>query len=98
MKFANVIGTVVLTKTHDRLPEGSMRLVQPTDTSGKKKGIAIVAYDLLGSSPGEKVIIAQGSSCRQGPQLNTSPVDAIIAGIVDTIEQEGKILYQKKEV
>ena len=45
--------------------------------------IRIVAVDKVGAGIGELVLIAQGSAARIGCNMEKSPVDAAIVGIID---------------
>jgi len=49
----------------------------------------------MGAGSGEMVIISQGSSARQTEISDKKPVDAIVAGIVDLIDEQGEIVYRK---
>jgi ethanolamine utilization protein EutN len=48
-----------------------------------------VAVDGVGAGVGECVLFTQGSSARLTPATKDAPVDAVIVGIVDTIEVGG---------
>jgi microcompartment protein CcmK/EutM len=41
------------------------------------------------------VLLSQGSAARQTPTTDDRPIDAVIVGIVDLIDQENKVLYRK---
>ena len=56
-------------------------------------GRAIVALDVCGAGEGQLVLIVQGSSARMTEQTNKLPADAVIIGIVDTAEIDGKSFY-----
>ena len=49
-----------------------------------------MAVDNLGAGAGECVLFTQGSSARLTPSTREAPIDAVIVGIVDTVEVEGK--------
>jgi microcompartment protein CcmK/EutM len=49
----------------------------------------------VGAGIGEIVLVASGSSARLTEVTKEKPVDAVICGIVDTIEARGSVLYQK---
>ncbi len=53
----------------------------------------IVAVDSVGAGIGELVMFCQGSSARLAPNLKDAPVDAVIIGIVDTVDVLGKEIY-----
>ena len=50
----------------------------------------MVAVDGVGAGVGECVLFTQGSSARLTPTTKDAPVDAVIVGIVDTIEVGGR--------
>jgi len=43
----------------------------------------------------ELVMISESSSARQTPLTNNKPVDAIIVGIIDVIDENETIVYRK---
>ena len=53
----------------------------------------IVAVDSVGAGLGEMVLFCQGSSARLAPGLKDAPVDAVIIGIVDSVDVFGKQTY-----
>ena len=55
-------------------------------------GSSVVAVDVVGAGIGECVLFTQGSSARLTERTKGMPVDAVIVGIVDTVEVEGKVL------
>jgi len=95
MIFGKVVGTVVSTKKDNRIVGGKYLLVDLCDQRGKLKNNHLVALDLVGSGPGEMVMISQGSSSRQTEVTKDKPVDAVIVGIVDMVEEHGNIVYRK---
>jgi microcompartment protein CcmK/EutM len=95
MLLAQVIGTVVSTKKADSITGTKYLLVQTCDQRGTLKGGYIVALDLVGAGMGETVIISQGSSARQTGMTFEKPIDAVIAGIVDLVEEGGSVVFRK---
>jgi microcompartment protein CcmK/EutM len=95
MIFAQVVGTVVSTRRSDSLEGVKYLLVQPCNCRAVARGTCIVAMDLVGAGTGELVIIAQGSSARQTKSTYEKPIDAVIAGIVDLVEEEGEAVFRK---
>ena len=68
-------------------------LIQPhikKDTALVPSGSAGGAGDSGGAGNGELVLFTQGSSARLTPGTKDAPVDAVIIGIVDTVEMDGK--------
>jgi len=49
----------------------------------------------MGSGPGEVVLVSRGSSARQTEETKDRPVDAVIIGIVDLVEEKGKLVFKK---
>ena len=56
---------------------------------------AVVAVDAVGAGVGEVVLYASGSSARQTQVTKDRPVDATIMAIVDMVETDGNLRYQK---
>ena len=56
----------------------------------------IVAVDALGAGINELVLFCQGSSARLAGGMKDAPVDAVIIGIVDTVDVFGKQIYSAK--
>ena len=56
----------------------------------------IVAVDSVGAGTGEMVLFCQGSSARLAPNLKNAPVDAVVIGIVDTVDVLGRKIYDTK--
>jgi ethanolamine utilization protein EutN len=92
MFIAKVIGNVVSTQKIAKFRGMKLLLVQPyINKEGKLQisGSSVVAVDGVGAGVGECVLFTQGSSARLTPATKDAPVDAVIVGIVDTIEVDG---------
>jgi ethanolamine utilization protein EutN len=73
------------------------QLVDEKDPTKFRPGAnTIVAVDSLGAGIGELVMFCQGSSARLAPNLKDVPVDAVIIGIVDTVDVLGKEVYNAR--
>jgi microcompartment protein CcmK/EutM len=79
MISAKVTGQVWSTRRIDGLPAGAFLEVE-TDGSGSR----LIAFDVLGSGVGERVLIAQGSVAANWFTGSPPPVDALIIGSIDT--------------
>ncbi len=93
MFMAKVIGNVVATQKHPKLQGAKLLLLQPyvnKDGALAVSGSSIVAVDSVGAGRGELVLFTQGSSARLTPGTKEAPVDAVIVGIVDSVEADGK--------
>jgi ethanolamine utilization protein EutN len=55
-----------------------------------------VAVDCLGAGEGEMVLFCQGSSARLAPGMKEAPIDAVIIGIVDSVDVFGKEIFSAK--
>jgi ethanolamine utilization protein EutN len=94
MEIARVKGTVVATRKDSKLDGNKLLLLELADVSGKDRGGApIVALDSLDAGAGDLVIVVRGSSARQAKNMSTTPVDAIVIGIIDHIEYSGETTY-----
>ena len=103
MFLAKVEGSVVATKKDASMDGRKLLLLRPQivdekDPTRFRPGVnSIVAVDNLGAGIGEMVLFCQGSSARLAPGLKDVPVDAVIIGIVDTVDVLGKAIYNAKQ-
>ncbi len=95
MNVGLVLGTVVSTRKEDELSGLKFLLVRGLDAEGKQTSTTVVAVDAVGAGVGEVVLYASGSSARQTKVTRDRPVDATIMAIVDTIEVNGELRYNK---
>jgi len=58
-------------------------------------GRTFIAVDSLGAGEGQFVLVTQGSSARMTPETKTLPIDAVIIGLVDTVQVEGKEVFNR---
>jgi microcompartment protein CcmK/EutM len=71
-------------------------LTRELDGSFQPTGNFVVAADAVGAGVDEVVLLAQGSSARMTEISREKPVDAVIVGIVDAVEIQGKDAYLKR--
>ncbi|NVO20536.1 MAG: EutN/CcmL family microcompartment protein [Bacteroidetes bacterium] len=95
MILAKVVGTVVSTTINDGIKGPRYLLVEKTDQHGNRKGDFIVALDPLGVGYDEMVMVTEGSPSRETPLTVNKPVDALIVGIIDMIDEDDKVVYRK---
>jgi ethanolamine utilization protein EutN len=96
MIIAKVIGSVVSSAKAEKLLGKKLLIVQPLDLiSIQPDGKPVIAIDTVGSGRGEVVMVVSGSSARQTAITNGTPVDAAIIGVVDQVEIEGKLTFEK---
>ncbi|MBK9293506.1 MAG: EutN/CcmL family microcompartment protein [Oligoflexia bacterium] len=96
MIIGKVIGTCVATVKDSKLEGLKMLLVQPVSPKIENQGSMVVAIDSVGAGIGEVVLYASGSSARQTEATNNKPVDAVIMAIVDTLEVNNEVTFQKE--
>ena len=103
MFLARVEGSIVATKKDPSMSGRKLLLVRPQlvdekDPAKFRPGLnTIIAVDSVGAGIGELVMFCQGSSARLAPNLKDAPVDAVIIGIVDTVDVMGKQIYSAKQ-
>ena len=74
------------------------QLVDDKDPTKFRPGAnTIVSVDNVGAGLGEMVMFCQGSSARLAAGLKDAPVDAVIIGIVDSVDVLGKQIYNAKQ-
>ena len=95
MIIAKVVGTAVASLKLDALKASKLLVVSPADVQGNATGGAFLAVDLVGAGNGELVVVSQGSSARMAIGQNTSPADAAIIGILDSLHYHGEVVYRK---
>jgi microcompartment protein CcmK/EutM len=95
MNIGRVVGTCVATRKDEKLEGMKMLIVQQADALGKASGGVVVAIDAVGAGTGELVLFALGSSARQTSLTKDKPVDAVVMAIVDTLELNSEITFQK---
>lgn len=78
MLRGTVVGNVWATKRVDGVPSGAFLEVEVTDT-----GSRLVAFDVLGSGMGERVLVATGSVAAAWFTGTHPPIDALIIGSID---------------
>lgn len=102
MILARVEGVVVATKKNARMTGSKFLFVRPVlfdpaKPNQLKDGTStLVTIDSLGAGEGDIVLVAQGSSARLGADNKDTPIDAIVIGIVDTIDANRNIVYSAK--
>ena len=88
MIIGEVVGTVVATRKEERLSGLKFQILKIIGMDLKPIGQFLVVADAVGAGEGETVLCAQGSSARLTDKTRDCPIDAVIIGIVDSIEIE----------
>jgi len=95
MILAKVLGTVVSTRKDRGLSGLKLLLAREVDAKFQPAGNQVVAVDAVGAGEGELVLISVCSSARLTETTKDRPVDHVICGIVDAVEQDGRDVYLK---
>ncbi|WDP90333.1 MAG: EutN/CcmL family microcompartment protein [Desulfobacter sp.] len=89
MIVGSVVGNVWATRKEETLSGLKLMVVMPVDPVTGEKKDCLVAADQVGAGIGDLVLVATGSSARQAPQTDGTPVDAAIVGIIDQVDTPG---------
>ena len=90
------MGTVVSTHKSESLVGLRLLLLEKVDPSTLKgKGDFAVGIDAVGANVGEIVFYVTGSSARMTETTKGKPSDATIIAIVDQVEKDGALVYDK---
>ncbi|MEN4011635.1 MAG: EutN/CcmL family microcompartment protein [Chloroflexota bacterium] len=95
MQIARVIGSAVSTVKDAKLTGLKLLIVQKATPDNQVHGDPFIAADTVGAGSGELVMLVEGSSARQTLQTSDSAVDAVIIGILDSLEVEGSVVFRK---
>jgi ethanolamine utilization protein EutN len=102
MFLARVEGSIVATKKENSMSGRKLLLLRPQlvddkdPTKFRAGANTIVAVDNVGAGIGELVMFCQGSSARLAGGLKDCPVDAVIIGIVDSVDVMGKQIFSAR--
>ncbi|MFA5416832.1 MAG: EutN/CcmL family microcompartment protein [Bacteroidales bacterium] len=96
MILARVTGTVVSSQKATKMEGLKLLLLEKIDPiSMQGKNDFIVAMDGVGAGLHEIVFYVSGSSARMAETTKGLPTDATVVAIVDIIEHNGELTYQK---
>lgn len=89
MLICKVIGNVWATKKDEKL-DGHKLLVVRSGPKGKSN--IFVAVDTIGAGIGDDVLVTKGSVAHNSLRESDSPVDAVVVGIIDSLEVDDRFL------
>ena len=95
MLIAKVIGTTVSTIKDEKIVGRKLLVLRQTDEKGNPIGKPYVAVDTVNAGVGDLVLTAHGSSARQTIITDKRPVDAVIMAMIDSLEVDGEITFEK---
>lgn len=97
MKLGRIVGTVVSTRKDEKIESLKLYVVRDLSMELDEKSSFVIAADAMGAGLGEVVLYASGSSARQTKMTDGRPVDATVMAIVDTIDLDGRVVYDKTQ-
>ena len=97
MLIGKVVGTLVASRKESSMEGIKFLVLKQLDIEGKETGGYRVAADAVGAGLGEVVLYATGSSARQTKMTHQRPCDGVIMAIVDVLEVDGVVKYDKAE-
>jgi ethanolamine utilization protein EutN len=88
MQLGTVIGNVWATRKEDNLRGLKFLIVQPELPNGSPIYAPFIAVDRIGAGVGDRVMVTKGSAAAHFSPEEQLPIDALIIGIIDSIEVE----------
>ena len=91
MFLASVVGDVVSTHKNERLAGKRLLLVKRLTLEMKPEGTEVIALDVVDAGVGDNVLVVQeGSSARKIFDDPWIPVQAVIVGVLDRVDLNGR--------
>ncbi len=95
MKLGRIVGTVVSSTKDEKIDGLRLYIVRDLSMEMADKSSFVVAADSVGAGVGEVVLYASGSSARQTKSTDGRPIDATVMAIVDVIDIDNKVVFNK---
>lgn len=102
MFVAKVTGSLVSTQKVAAMVGYKLLIVEPYRVEPTSRasivttGRTFVAVDTLGAGIGDYVLLTQGSSARMTPETKPLPIDAVVIGIVDSVNVDNATVYSRE--
>jgi ethanolamine utilization protein EutN len=90
MIICKVLGNVWATKKDEKL--NGYKLLVVRSHGGEYDSETMVAVDMIGAGVGDDVLVTKGSVARNSLREKDSPVDAVVVGIIDSVEVDERFL------
>ena len=103
MFVARVTGSVVATQKVASMTGHKLLTVEPYRVDEKEReparadGPDVRRGRHAGRGLDEMVLICQGSSARLTPETEKLPIDAVVIGLVDTVDVGGQMIFSTRE-
>lgn len=88
LQVGTVIGNIWATRKEDHLTGLKFLFVQPELPNGSPINAPFIAVDRIGAGVGDKVMVTSGSAAAKMTADSHLPIDALIIGIIDSIDVE----------
>ncbi len=95
MVLGKIAGTITSSVNSIDIQGGRYLLVNKCNQQGQLKNDFLVALDLVSAGNDEMVMVSQSTAARETPTTRNKAIDAVIVGIVDTIDENEKVVYKK---
>jgi ethanolamine utilization protein EutN len=88
MIICKVLGNVWATKKDGKLNGHKLLVVRSSGGEAE----TFVAVDIVGAGVGEDVLVSKGSVARNSLAEKDTPIDAVVVGIIDSLEVDENLL------
>lgn len=92
MIIGKVIGNVWATRKDEKLNGLKFLVVEPSKSEAGEGNTIFVAADTVGAGIGDSVLVTKGSVASASLHIKDAPVDAVIVGIIDSLEVDADFL------
>ena len=92
MVIGKVVGNVWATRKDEKLNGLKFLVVSLSRSTGKEEVSAFVAVDNVGAGIGDNVLVTKGSASKASFNIKDLPIDAVIIGIIDSLEVDEDII------
>src|ERR1700712_2397364 len=103
MFVGRVTGSLVATQKVASMTGHKLLMVEPYRVDEKSRdrlaptGPSFGGVDTLGAGLGDMVLVCQGSSARLTPETEKLPIDAVVIGLISTVDIGGKVIFSDRE-
>jgi microcompartment protein CcmK/EutM len=99
MFIGKVTGTLVASTKVASMTGHKLLVIEPYRVDEKTRdrltptGRTFVVVDTLGAGVDQMVLVCQGSSARLTPETEKLPIDAVVIGLVDSVDLAGTVVF-----